>query len=137
MRNVGCPLEIKDWLYFAPNYVRPAFYHWHLGLIDSRQLSTWARGIFPWLKADHMSVQFKTFKQELWFSLWMVKRSAWWWGCVFRGLLPWLLGLHMMYLMESQAPPALKQLGCSDKGMTWGWKWSLKWSACTEIRGCL
>ena len=84
-----------------------------------------------------MRVQFKTFKQELCFSLWMIKRSGWWWDCVFWGLLPWLLRLHMMHLIENQGPPALEQLVCSDKGMTWSWKLSLKWSACSEIRDCL
>lgn len=76
-------------------------------------------------------------RKELWFSLWMVKRSGWWWGCAFWGLSPWLLGLHRTRLMESQVPPGVEQLGCPDKGMTRGWKPSLKWSASFEIRGCL
>lgn len=32
--------------------------------MDLRQLSAWTSGIFPRLKADHMSVWFKTFKEE-------------------------------------------------------------------------
>ena len=74
-------------------------------------------------------------RKDLWFSLQTVKRSGWGGGCAFWGLSPWLLGLPMMHLMESQVPPGVEQLGCPDKGMTWGWKLSLKWSASVENKG--
>ena len=94
-----------------------------LALIDIRQLSAWARGLSPWLKADHMRLQFKTFKQEgiVVFTIDGQKVRMAMGLCLLR-IITMVTRATYDAFNDSQVLPAVEQLGHSDKGMTLGWK---------------